>query len=116
MSQFVNSANELSSVDQLDYFVTPSFQVTFGSGCSIVGGGVFCGEGKASSFLTAPVPFSRSVYHCLRACAGTYDLEGFKSIITDNLASGSNTQLIHTYGQGGTEVAGTVTDHCECKL
>lgn len=56
VSQFVGVSNELSSVDQLDYFVTSSFEVTFGAGCSIVGGGVFCGEGEAS-FLAARVPF-----------------------------------------------------------
>jgi hypothetical protein len=56
VSQFVGVSNELSSVDQLDYFVTSSFEVTFGAGCSTVGGGVFCGEGEAS-FLAARVPF-----------------------------------------------------------
>ena len=61
MIQFVNSMNDLSAIDQLDYFVTQDFQVTFGSGCSIVGGGVFCGEGEACSYLTVHVPVAQFV-------------------------------------------------------
>ena len=68
VSQFVNSMNDPSTIDQLGYFVTPNFQVTFGSGCSVVGGGVFCGEGEASSFLAVlvPVALGLSLPPCLR--------------------------------------------------
>ena len=46
VNQFENAMMSTDTLDQLDYLVSgDDFETTFGSGCSIVGRGVFCGEG-----------------------------------------------------------------------
>ena len=97
VNQFETAITHESQLDDLLYLTTPTFESTFGAGCSIVGGGVYCGE-------------------------GTVDLDGLKQIVRDSLHGASDTNLQHIYGQSGDPcvaaadgaactTSGTVTDH-----